>query len=71
MSYKKLKRMSFDEAIDRAYFDYLFCQGMYVEYYAAGGEFRPTDTPNRNACQVPNGTWCGLLYKHITKHYYN
>jgi len=68
---KQLKRLSFDEAIDRAHFDYLFCQGPNAQYYAAGGEFHPTDTPNRNLTQVPNGTWRRILFKHINKHFYN
>ena len=71
MSYKELKRKSFDKAIGDAYADYLFCEGIHAQFYAAGGEFHPSDTPNRNPDQVPNGTWRRLLYKHINKHFYN
>ena len=68
---KELKRKSFGEAISDAYADYIFGEGLHSKYYQGGGEFHPTDTPNRNPKQVPNGTWHRLIYKHINKHHYN
>ena len=71
MSKREIKRRTFDDVIERAYFDYLFCEGIHAKYYLSGGEFHPTDTPNRNPNQVPNGMWRRLIFKHINKHFYN
>lgn len=67
----KLERKTFDRLISEAYLDYLFCEGFHAEYYAMGGEFSATDTPNRNMKQVPAGLWQRLLSRHINKNYYN
>jgi|GEM_PF-4644462 len=71
MKKNKLKRKSFDDAIHQAYVDFLFCEGIHAQYYAAGGEFHQTDTPNRNPELVPNGIWRRLIFKHINRYYYN
>ena len=66
-----LKRVTFERLISDAYLDYLFCEGINAEYYALGGEFCPTDTPNRNDKQVPNGIWRRVLSRHLNKKNYN
>jgi hypothetical protein len=64
----KLRRKTFDKAIDDAFADYLNGAESYLGDYPV---FVPSDTPNRNPKQVPQGVWCRLIYKHINKIHYN
>lgn len=66
-----LRRRNFDDVITEAYLDFLFDRGVEELVPAFRGEFIPVDTPNRNPMQVPDGLWCRLIYKHVTKHFYN
>jgi hypothetical protein len=55
--------MTFDDLITEAFIDYLNIEGI--------PEFHPTETPNRNPIQVPEGVWRILIAKHLSPHSYN
>ena len=63
---RKLKRKTFDEVIERN--DFLKSEESYLNNAYS---FHPAETPNRNPDQVPTGTWCRLIFKHLNKEYYN
>jgi len=65
---KKLKRKTFDKAIDDAFLDYVNGGETYLCEYSA---FHAEETPNRNPEQIPQGIWSRLIYKHINKIFYN
>lgn len=67
----KLEKRTFDQLINDAFLDYLFGIGVNAVLFENGGAFHPTDTPNRNPKQVPEGTWRRLITIHLNKHLYN
>ena len=70
-NWRKLKRRTFNGIMTDANLEYLNDRLENPEKYPPGHQFCPTETPNRNPLQVPNGTWLRLLHKHLYKHFYN
>lgn len=69
--WRKLERKKYNTLIREANLDYIYDKKAHPEKYPEGDVFCPTNTPNRNPKQVPNGTWLRLLFKHLHKHFYN
>lgn len=69
--HERLKRKTYDDVIEDAYWDYVFDYGVHGIECNHKGEFLPSSTPNRNPEQVADVLWQNLLYKHLHKHFYN